>query len=103
MLFRVEMAAAETRASPPNVIIETGGASQADLDLALYAAWDEFQANHPAVANNLRRNPRLAGSSEYLDRNPELQELFTSNPELHQDLLENPGNYLALGQAKLPM
>jgi hypothetical protein len=78
-----------------NAIIEAGGASDADLNVARYKAWDEFQSSHPEVARELKHNPRLAGSSEFVSRHPELKQLFESNAGMQRDMMRNPGNYLA--------
>jgi hypothetical protein len=82
-------------ATDGNVIVESGGAPDTDLNVARYKAWDEFQSSYPQVARALRRNHRLAGSREFVNRHPELKQLFESNAGLQQDMLRNPGNYLA--------
>ena len=76
-------------------IIEAGGASDADLNIARYKAWDEFQSSHPEVARELRHNPRMAGSAAFLNRHSELKELFESNAGMQKDMMHNPGNYMA--------
>jgi len=86
-----QMAAAKSG----NAIIESGGASNTDLNLERYKAWDEFQSSHPEVARELRHNPRLAGSSEFLNKHTELKQLFESNAGMQQDMMHNPGNYVA--------
>jgi hypothetical protein len=42
----------------------------------------------------------LSGSSAFLSRHPELRQLFESNAGMQQDMLHNPGNYLAKKAAK---
>ena len=76
-------------------IIEAGGASDADLNVARYKAWDEFQSSNPQVARDLRHNPRMAGSSTFVNRHPQLKQLFESNAGMQQDMMHNPGNYMA--------
>jgi hypothetical protein len=78
-----------------NAIIEAGGASDADLNLSRYKAWDDFQSSHPDVARELSHNPRLAGSSNFINRHPELKQLFESNAGMQRDMMRNPGNYVA--------
>ncbi len=82
-------------ASGGNIIIEAGGASDADLNMARYKAWDDFQKIHPEVARELKHNPRLARSSEFVSHHPELKQLFESNAGMEEDMIRNPGNYLA--------
>ncbi len=76
-------------------IIEAGGASDADLNVARYKAWDEFQSSNPEVARELRHNPRMAGSSAFVNRHPQLKQLFESNAGMQEDMMHNPGNYVA--------
>jgi hypothetical protein len=86
-----QMAAAKSG----NAIIEAGGASDADLNVARYKAWDEFQSSHPEVARELKHNPRLTRSPEFLNKHPELKQLFESNAGMQEDMIHNPGNYMA--------
>ena len=81
-------------------VIEAGGASTADLNAARYKAWDEFQTSHPNIARELRHNPRLVRKSSFVDRHAELKELFESNAGMRQDMMRNPGNYLARMSSK---
>jgi hypothetical protein len=78
-----------------NTIVEAGGASDADLNMARYRAWDEFESSHPEVARELRHNPRMARSSAFVNRHPELKQLFESNAGMQEDMMRNPGNYMA--------
>lgn len=75
-------------------IIEAGGASDADLNVARYKAWDEFQSSHPELAREMMHNHRLVGSSAFLNRHPELKQLFEANAGMQQDMMRHPGNYL---------
>ncbi len=77
-----------------NVIIEGGGGSTADLNVARYKAWDEFRSNHPEIVREIRRNPRLVGSQSFLRRHPALARLFDSNPGMQQSMMRYPGNYV---------
>jgi hypothetical protein len=77
-----------------NTIIEAGGASNADLNVARYKAWDEFRDNHPDVVHELRHNPRMAGNQGFLKRHRDLAQLFDSNPGLQKSMLRHPGNYI---------
>ena len=78
-----------------NTTIEAGGASTADLNAARYNAWDQFRSANPKVASELKRNPKLAGDSAFVDRNPQLKQLFDANAGMQEDMQRNPGNYLA--------
>jgi len=78
-----------------NTTMESGGASTADLNAARYKAWDEFREANPKVASELKRSPKLAGDSAFIDRNPQLKQLFEANAGMQEDMQRNPGNYLA--------
>ena len=78
-----------------NTTIEAGGASDADLNIARYKAWDDFQSSNPDLARELRHNPRLIRSQSFVDHHAELKQLFEANSGMRQDMEHNPGNYLA--------
>jgi hypothetical protein len=86
-----QMAAAKTG----KVIIESGGASDSDLNLARYKAWDEFRNSHPEIVRELNRNPHRAGSEAFVNQHPALKQLFEANAGLQKDIIRHPGNYLA--------
>jgi hypothetical protein len=86
-----QMAAARTG----KVIIESGGASDSDLNLARYKAWDEFRSSHPEIVRELNRNPRRAVSAAFVNQHPALKQFFEANAGLQKDLIRHPGNYLA--------
>jgi hypothetical protein len=78
-----------------NATIESGGASDADLNSARYKAWDDFAGAHPDVARELGRNPRMARNQSYLNKHQDLKQLFESNAGMQEDMIHNPGNYMA--------
>jgi hypothetical protein len=86
-----QMAAAKSG----NAIIEAGGASDADLNMARYKAWDDFESSHPDIARELRHNPRMIRSSAFVNKHPDLKQLFESNAGMKEDMMRNPGNYMA--------
>lgn len=82
--------------SSGNTVIEAGGASPADLPMQRYKTWDEFQASHAEIAQQLSRKPELVNSSRYLASHPDLKEFFDAHPDIREDMARNPGNYLAV-------
>jgi hypothetical protein len=76
-------------------MIESGGASDSDLNKARYDAWDQFRSSNPKIASELKRNPRLAGNAAFVDKHPELKQLFDANAGMQEDMQRNPGNYVA--------
>jgi hypothetical protein len=75
--------------------MESGGASTADLNAARYNAWDQFRSANPKIASELKHNPKLAANPAFVDRNPQLKQLFEANAGMQEDMQRNPGNYLA--------
>jgi hypothetical protein len=82
--------------SSSNTVIEAGGATNDDLPLDQYKAWDEFQAEHPQLAEAVSHNPRLIDSQPFLVHHPPLKEFLESHTEIWQNMKRNPGNYLPL-------
>ncbi len=78
-----------------NTTIEAGGASDADLNVSRYKAWDEFRSANPGVVRELKHNPKMAGNAGFVDRHPELKQLFDANAGMQEDMERNPGNYMA--------
>jgi hypothetical protein len=78
-----------------NTTIEAGGAGNADLNVARYKAWDEFRSANPGIVRELRHNPKMAGNAGFVDRHPELKQLFDANAGMQEDMERNPGNYMA--------
>lgn len=78
-----------------NTTIEAGGASNADLNMARYKAWDDFQNSHPGLVRELRHNPKLLRDQSFINRHSQLKDLFQANSGMREDMERNPGNYLA--------
>ncbi len=89
--------AAASNASAPIVEIYSGGAPATDLNMAGYAAFDEFAQEHPQIVRQLHRHPRLVNDPSYAQKHPEFARFLKENPKVAEDLAENPGNYLAGG------
>ena len=78
-----------------NTTITAGGASDADLNIARYKAWDDFQSSNPELARQMRHNPRLIRSQSFVGHHAQLKQLFEANSGMQQDMERNPGNYMA--------
>jgi hypothetical protein len=78
-----------------NTTISSGGAPDADFNVARYKAWDEFRSSNPGIVAELRHNPRLANNEGFVNKHPQLKQLFAANSGMQEDLMHNPGNYLA--------
>jgi len=79
-----------------NVDIVVEGASNMDLNVAQYKAFDHFAAEHPEIIRQLRKKPKLIDGPKYLGDHPELAQFMNEHPAWRADLDANPGNYLHL-------
>ncbi len=70
-------------------------ASPADIPIDRYKTFDEFTNDHPDVVKMLSHNPRLANNPRFLKKHAELAQFFEQHPDIKDDFLANPGNYLA--------
>jgi hypothetical protein len=77
-----------------NTTIEGGGGSTADLNVARYQAWDQFRSSHPRIVREIRHHPRIVGSEAFVNRHPQLKQLFEAHEGMQQDMLRHPGNYV---------
>ena len=89
--------AQSTANQAPQVEISSAGAPTTDLNMAGYAAFDEFAQEHPQIVRELHRHPRLVNDPKYAQKHPEFEQFLKQNPKVAEDLAENPGNYLAGG------
>lgn len=61
-----------------------------DLTRQQMAAFDQFLDNHPEVSQELRSNPSLVNSEEFVENHPALQQYLQQHPEVREDLNQNP-------------
>ncbi len=78
-----------------NATISSGGATDADLNVARYKAWDDFQSSNPGLAREIKHNPKLVRNARFVDKHAQLKQLFEANSGMRQDMEHNPGNYMA--------
>jgi hypothetical protein len=64
-------------------------ASQGEL-----ARFDQFLDSHRDVAEQLRRDPSLVNSSEYLQSHPDLQNYLQQHPGIRQQITDNPNAFM---------
>jgi len=58
------------------------------------ATFDVFLDNHPDIARDLRREPRLANDRRYLTSHPDLNSFLDQNPSIRRELRENPSSFV---------
>lgn len=56
--------------------------------------FDVFLDGHAAIARQLRSNPALVNSEEFLEDHPALQQYLGNHPNLREELQENPGAFV---------
>jgi hypothetical protein len=78
-----------------NTTISSAGAPDADLNMARYKAWDDFQSSNHNLAREIKHNPKLVRNASFVDKHAQLKQLFEANAGMQQDMEQNPGNYTA--------
>lgn len=61
-----------------------------DLTRQQLAGFDQFLDNHPDLAGQIRNNPSLVNSEEFVEAHPDLQQYLQQHPEVREDLSQNP-------------
>ena len=68
--------------------------------------FDRFLDHHPLIEDNLRRNPRLVTSADFLEKNPALRDFLRAFPGVAEGLQVYPRYFLnraLLRQASAPL
>jgi phage-related protein len=61
-----------------------------DLTRRQLSALDQFLDNHPEVSDQIRQNPSLVNSEEYVESHPALKQYLQDHPEVREELNQNP-------------
>jgi hypothetical protein len=61
-----------------------------DLTRQQLAGFDQFLDSHPDLAGQIRNNPSLVNSDEFVQNHPDLQQYLQQHPEVREDLSQNP-------------
>ena len=56
--------------------------------------FDRFLDGHPAVEQDLRKDPRLIENRAYVDSHPELKEFLGSHPGVREEIKETPRYFM---------
>src|SRR5258706_7643304 len=65
-----------------------------DLTRQQVATMDQFLDKNPDVDRDLRRNPALVNSEEYLEAHPQLQAFLNQHPNVKEEIAENPRYFM---------
>jgi GrpB-like predicted nucleotidyltransferase (UPF0157 family) len=66
------------------------------------SGFSEFMHGHGNIAGDLSKNPSLANNQEYLENHPALRDYLKANPNVHQQLAQNPQTFLESTQQSTP-
>jgi hypothetical protein len=66
------------------------------------SSFNEFLGDHNNIAWELSKNPSLANNEEYLENHSALRDYLKANPEVHEELSENPQAFLKSAQEFKP-
>jgi hypothetical protein len=79
-----------------NTTVVFEAANPADIDSRPLMIWDDFAAEHPSIARALAYKPSLMDDPGYLNKHPELNDLFQAHPEVRDAMAADPGNFAAI-------
>ncbi len=83
----VLVSVAPARAQSSNTVSQDG---DADLTRQQLAAFDHFLDGHPELAEQIRKDPSLVNSQEFVEKHSDLQSYLQAHPEVREDLNRNP-------------
>jgi hypothetical protein len=63
-------------------------------DRAGLAAMDRFLDNHPEIAEQLKKDPKLIDDQKWVASHPQLQQFMADHPEVRQQFDEHPYAYM---------
>ncbi len=64
------------------------------VDREQMRGFDSFMKNHPDIAQQVSKDPKLLTSQKYISGHPELQQYMKSHPGVANDLQKHPGYFL---------
>ena len=68
--------------------------SDGDVTQRQVASLDRFLDSHPEIAEQLRRNPSLINSEEFVENHPALQDYLRQHPGVREEFSENPQAFM---------
>ena len=69
-----------------------------DMSRGQLSSFHEFMEGHGNIAAEISKNPTLATNDEYLQNHTELQAYLQANPEVKQQLNQNPQSFIKSAQ-----
>lgn len=77
---------------------ETASGRNSDVTRGELASFHQFLQGHNGISNELSKNPELAKNQEYLENHSELQTYLKANPQVREELNENPQSFVQSAQ-----
>ena len=65
-----------------------------DVTARQLASFDAFLDSHPEIAEQLRRDPSLVNSKEFVEKHPALQDYLRQHPEIREEISQNPSGFM---------
>jgi phage-related protein len=78
------------------LLVRPAFARQSDSDVTKTELnnFDTFLDSHPAIKNDLTKNPALVKDSTYLSAHPELKQFLDSHPGVREEINEHPRGFM---------
>ncbi len=73
---------------------DSGMRRDRDVTNGELSSFNDFLAGHDKISAELSKNPALANNQEFLENHPELRDYLKANPNVHEELRENPESFL---------
>ena len=70
------------------------GARDRGMTGADLSSFDAFLDNHPAISQQVSKDPSLVANQQYLQDHPELQQYLQKHPNVRDELTENPRAFM---------
>ncbi len=64
-----------------------------DINRTELRNYDQFMDQHPEMAREVNRNPRLLDNPNYVRNHPELKQFLQTHPGVRQEVRENPRQF----------
>jgi phage-related protein len=77
---------------------EDGRHGDHDVTAGELSSFHQFLQGHGNISGELTKNPSLANNQEYLENHQALRDYLAANPQVHEELGENPQSFVKQAQ-----
>ena len=85
---------AQQTATPPQRSSPLATQQQDDVTRQELARFDQFLDDHRDIGFELRKDPSLVDSREYLDNHPDLKRFLQDHPRVRESIKQNPDEFM---------